>query len=308
MLAISHRPVLLGEAVEALAVRPDGVYLDATFGRGGHARAILARLGAKGRLLLNDRDPEAIALARAEFGGDPRVLIRQGDFATIADWPALADGLDGALFDLGVSSPQLEDPERGFSFQRDGPLDMRMDPTSGESAADFLARAEEEEIARVLREYGEEPKARHIARAIVAARQREPIRRTRQLAQLIERVIGARGGGRHPATRSFQALRIQVNGELDALARALAVVSDRLRPGGRLVTIAFHSLEDRICKQAIAGPRPRPLTVPGRRLPPLSAEQRRLRPVGRARRPSAEEIAINPRARSAVMRVGERLG
>lgn len=307
MLAIAHRPVLLREAVEALRVREDGVYLDATFGRGGHARAILARLGARGRLLLNDRDPEAIALARAEFASDPRVLIRHGDFGTIAEWPALADGLDGALFDLGLSSPQIEDPARGFSFLLDGPLDMRMDPSSGESAADFLARADEAEIARVLREYGEEPRARRIARAIVAARQRAPFTRTRQLAELIAGLAGRREGGRHPATRSFQALRIQVNGELRALERALDCIAALLRPGGRLVTIAFHSLEDRICKHVIAGRDRTQAAVPGRRLPPPPGRGPRLRPAARARRPDAEEIAANPRARSAVMRVGERV-
>lgn len=307
MLAIPHRPVLLDQALEGLSLRPDGVYLDATFGRGGHARAILARLGPSGRLLLNDRDPEAVAAARAEFGEDPRVSIRHGDFASIAEWPALAEGLDGALFDLGVSSPQLEDPGRGFSFLLDGPLDMRMDPRQGETAAAFLARASEAEIARVLRDYGEEPRARRIARAIVAARQQAPILRTRQLAELIERLAGPRTTGRHPATRSFQALRIQVNGELEALSRALSAVIDRLRPGGRLVTIAFHSLEDRICKRAIGGTSPRPGTVPGRRLPPAPAPEPVLRPVGRPQRPDAEEIERNPRARSAVMRVGERI-
>jgi 16S rRNA (cytosine1402-N4)-methyltransferase len=308
MLAIPHRPVLLREALEALAVRPDGIYLDATFGRGGHARAILSHLGPEGRLLLNDRDPEAVAMARAEFGSDPRVAIRHGDFASIAEWPVLAGGLDGVLFDLGVSSPQLEDPRRGFSFQHDGPLDMRMDPSAGESAADFLARASEAEIARVLRDYGEEPRARRIARAIVAHRRREPLTRTRQLADLIARAAGPRGeAGRHPATRSFQALRIQVNGELVAIERALAQIIPLIRPGGRLVTIAFHSLEDRLCKRAIAGRGGPAGVVPGRRLPPQPLAPPLLRPVGRARRPGAEELAGNPRARSAVMRVAERV-
>lgn len=308
MLAIPHRPVLLREVLEALALRPDGIYLDATFGRGGHARAILSQLGPEGRLLLNDRDPEAVAMARAEFGGDPRVAIRHGDFASIAEWPALARGLDGALFDLGVSSPQLEDPRRGFSFQHDGPLDMRMDPSAGESAADFLARASEAEIAQALRDYGEEPRARRIARAIVAHRRREPLTRTRQLAELIARAAGPRGkADRHPATRSFQALRIQVNGELAAIERALAQIIPLIRPGGRLVTIAFHSLEDRLCKRAIAGRGGLAGVVPGRRLPPQPPEPPLLRPVGRARRPGAEELAANPRARSAVMRVAERV-
>ncbi|OHC49390.1 MAG: 16S rRNA (cytosine(1402)-N(4))-methyltransferase, partial [Rhodanobacter sp. RIFOXYA1_FULL_67_6] len=207
---LRHIPVMLGEAVEGLAVQAGGRYLDGTFGRGGHARAVLSRLGPDGRLLLMDRDPTAIAAARAEFAGDPRVAIRHANFSSLAEWDETAAGLDGVLLDLGVSSPQLDEAARGFSFMADAPLDMRMDTSQGESAADFLAQAGEREIADVLWHYGEERHSRRIARAIVADRDATPFTRTGQLAALIERVAGRREPGKHPATRSFQALRIRV--------------------------------------------------------------------------------------------------
>ncbi|RAP59524.1 16S rRNA (cytosine(1402)-N(4))-methyltransferase RsmH [Oleiagrimonas sp. MCCC 1A03011] len=303
---LMHIPVMLEEALEGLAVKASGRYLDGTFGRGGHARAILERLGSDGHLLLMDRDPQAIAEAEMAFAGDARVRIRRGNFAELAQWPATEEGLDGILLDIGVSSPQLDEAERGFSFMADAPLDMRMDPDSGESAAEFLARADEKEIADVLWRFGEERFSRRIARAIVAQRETQPIRRTGELAQLLERLLGRREKGKHPATRTFQALRIRVNGELDALEQGLEGALARLTPGGRLVVISFHSLEDRVVKQFIrsqSGIRPA-----GRRnLPPPEAPPAKLRAVGKAHFPSASELEANPRARSAVLRVAERL-
>ncbi|HET6433384.1 16S rRNA (cytosine(1402)-N(4))-methyltransferase RsmH [Dyella sp.] len=302
---LQHIPVMLGEAVEGLAVKPGGRYLDGTFGRGGHARAVLSRLGPHGRLLLMDRDPQAITAAQAQFADDPRVAIRHGNFSELAEWDETAAGLDGVLLDLGVSSPQLDEAARGFSFMADAPLDMRMDTTQGESAAQFLARADEREITEVLWHFGEERHGRRIARAIMADRQVTPFTRTGQLAALIERVIGRREPGKHPATRSFQALRIQVNGELDALQRGLDAALERLDAGGRLSIISFHSLEDRAVKLFIRDQSGR---VQGsRRGPPVAATPARLTPVGKARFPSAEELAVNPRARSAVLRVAEKL-
>lgn len=304
---LRHVPVMLAEAVDALAVTAGGVYLDGTFGRGGHAREVLSRLGAGGRLLLLDRDPQAIALARAEFGQDPRVQVRHGSFADLAEWDATEGGLDGVLLDIGVSSPQLDDPQRGFSFQADAPLDMRMDTSQGESAAEYLARASETEIADALYAYGDERMSRRIARWIVERREQgEPIRTTAELAELCARAIPRREPGKHPATRTFQALRIVVNGELDALERGLAGAVRRLRPGGRLVVISFHSLEDRIVKQFI---RTQSQPAPARRgLPPPTQATLTLRALGGAQLPCAEEIERNPRARSAVLRVAERLG
>jgi 16S rRNA (cytosine1402-N4)-methyltransferase len=302
---LRHIPVMLGEAVEGLAVQAGGRYLDGTFGRGGHARAVLSRLGPDGRLLLMDRDPTAIAAARAAFAGDPRVAIRHGNFAELADWDETAAGLDGVLLDLGVSSPQLDEAARGFSFMADAPLDMRMDTSQGESAAEFLARADEREIADVLWTFGEERFSRKIARAIVARRAEAPIARTGELAALIERTIGRREPGKHPATRSFQALRIRVNGELDAVQRGLDAALERLKVGGRLSVISFHSLEDRTVKQFIRDHSGR---VQGsRRGPPVAAAPARLAAVGKARFPSEAELAANPRARSAVLRVAEKL-
>jgi len=303
--APSHIPVMLEEALAGLNVRNDGTYLDGTFGRGGHARALLARLGPDARLLLMDRDPAAVAVARAEFGGDPRVAIRHGSFADLTEWDAARGGLDGVLLDLGVSSPQLDDAARGFSFQSDAPLDMRMDPTHGESAARFLAHANEAKITDVLWQFGEERHSRRIARAIVERRRETPIERTGELAELIAQTIGRREPGKHPATRSFQALRIAVNGELDALERGLQGALARLRPGGRLVVISFHSLEDRIVKRFIRAESQQAPTRHG--LPPPAPAVLRLKPVGGAQFPGATETALNPRARSAVLRVAERL-
>ena len=302
---LRHIPVMLGEAVEGLAVRAGGRYLDGTFGRGGHARAVLSRLGPDGRLLLMDRDPAAIATAQAEFAADPRVSIRHANFSSLADWDETAAGLDGVLLDLGVSSPQLDEAARGFSFMADAPLDMRMDPTQGESAADFLARADEREIADVLWIHGEERFSRKIARAIVQDRAERSLTRTGELAALIERVVGRREPGKHPATRSFQALRIQVNGELDSLKQGLESALERLNVGGRLSVISFHSLEDRAVKLFIRDHSGR---VQGsRRGPPVAATPARLAAVGKAQFPSDAELAANPRARSAVLRVAEKL-
>ncbi len=302
---LRHIPVMLGEAVEGLSVHSGGRYLDGTFGRGGHARAVLSRLDADGRLLLMDRDLQAIAAARAEFAVDPRVSIRHANFSSLAEWDETAAGLDGVLLDLGVSSPQLDDAARGFSFMADAPLDMRMDTTQGESAADFLARASEREIVDVLWSFGEERHSRRIARAIVEDRDAKPFIRTGQLASLIERIVGRREPGKHPATRSFQALRIQVNGELDALQQGLHAALERLRPGGRLAVISFHSLEDRAVKMFIRNHSGR--VQNSRRGPPVAAVAARLAAIGKAQFPSDVELAANPRARSAVLRVAEKL-
>ncbi len=297
---------MLEEAVEALAIRADGCYLDGTFGRGGHARAILARLGSAGRLLLMDKDPEAVTWAQESLGADPRVRIRQGSFADMAVWEDTAQGLDGVLLDLGVSSPQLDCAERGFSFMADGPLDMRMDTGQGVSVATWLARAEEGDIARVLWEYGEERMSRKIARAIVEQRVNEPLTRTAALAKLIEGVVRRREPGKHPATRSFQALRIHINRELEDIEHGLDAAVSRMNPEGRLVVISFHSLEDRTVKQFIRQRSGRALT-PRRGRPEPEQAPAQLRALGRAIKPGAAEIAGNPRARSAVLRVAERL-
>jgi len=300
-----HIPVMFAQVMEGLRVRADGRYLDGTFGRGGHARGVLDRLGPEGRLLVMDKDPEAMAQAQRLMTGDPRVSARRGSFATLADWDATAAGLDGVLLDLGVSSPQLDRAERGFSFQSDGPLDMRMDPEAGESVADWLAHADEAEIAEVLWRHGEERMSRRIARAIVARRAEAPLQRTSELAALIEACIGRREPGKHPATRSFQALRIHINRELEDLEDGLVAAHARLRPGGRLVVISFHSLEDRTVKRFIAE-RARP--APGnRRLPALPTAAPTLREIGGASKAEPAELARNPRARSAVLRVAERL-
>jgi 16S rRNA (cytosine1402-N4)-methyltransferase len=303
--APTHIPVLMAQTLDGLRVVEQGTYLDGTFGRGGHARSVLARLGAQGRLLVMDKDPEAIAQARRLAAADARVQVRHGSFAALADWEATADGLDGVLFDLGVSSPQLDVAERGFSFQQDGPLDMRMDPQSGETVADWLARADETAIADVLWHYGEERQSRRIARAIVADRVDTPITRTGQLAALIARVVGRGEPGKHPATRSFQALRIFINRELDDLDAGLQAAHDRLRPGGRLAVISFHSLEDRAVKQFIAARAKAPPA--DRRRPPTAEFVPSLRAIGGAIRADSVELARNPRARSAVLRVAERL-
>jgi len=295
--------------VTALAVKPAGVYVDATFGRGGHSRLILKQLGPQGRLLAIDKDPEAVAYARAHFAGDARFSIVQGSFAQlteIAEASGILRRVDGVLLDLGVSSPQLDQPERGFSFLQDGPLDMRMDPTSGQSAAKWLEGIEVKELARVLKEYGEERHAMRIAKAIVQAGQQAPIHTTRELAEIVARANPSWEKGKHPATRSFQAIRIHINRELEELRQALTQVLEVLAPGGRLAVISFHSLEDRMVKrfmreQSRGDPFPAGLPVTRDQLRPA------MRLVGKPGSADARELAENPRARSAVLRVAERL-
>ena len=305
----AHLPVLYAQVMEGLGVVEDGRYLDGTFGRGGHARGVLEKLGPGGRLLLMDKDPEAIAEAERSFGADGRVSIRRGSFAALGGWDQARD-LDGVLFDLGVSSPQLDVAQRGFSFGKDGPLDMRMDPDAGESAAQWLARAEEREIADVLWTWGEEKQSRRIARAIVARRAQQPLTRTAELAELIASVVprgkpGSDKGRIHPATRSFQAIRIHINAELADLEAGLDAALAALKPGGRLAVISFHSLEDRIVKQFIARHAKAPPA--NRRLPQVQAFVPVLVDRGGAIRADAAELAANPRARSAVLRVAEKL-
>ncbi|KGM53229.1 16S rRNA methyltransferase [Lysobacter arseniciresistens ZS79] len=300
-----HLPVMYRQVLEGLRVRGDGAYLDGTFGRGGHARGVLDQLGAGGRLLVMDKDPEAIAVAEREFGADPRVSIFRGSFAGLGRWDATAGGLDGILFDLGVSSPQLDVAERGFSFGKDGPLDMRMDPDAGQSAAEWLAQADEREIADALWTYGEERQSRRIARAIVARRADEPLVRTAQLAELIASVIPRGAQKIHPATRSFQAIRIFINRELADLEVGLDAALGRLKPGGRLAVISFHSLEDRIVKQFIARHAKAPPA--NRRMPVEVAFTPDLLAIGGAQKADDAETGDNPRARSAVLRVAEKL-
>lgn len=303
--ASAHLPVLFAEVMDGLAVQVDGTYLDGTFGRGGHARGILQRLGSEGRLLVMDKDPEAIAVAQRMAEAEPRLAWRRGSFADLARWPHAQAGLDGILFDLGVSSPQLDVAERGFSFGKDGPLDMRMDPETGEGAAQWLARASEQEIAEVLWRYGEERQSRRIARVIVARREATPLQRTAQLAELIASVLPRGGAKIHPATRSFQAIRIHVNRELVDLEAGLDAAVACLRPGGRLAVISFHSLEDRIVKQFMARLAKAPPAE--RRRPAIETFVPTLRLIGGAIKASAAELSSNPRARSAVLRVAERL-
>jgi 16S rRNA (cytosine1402-N4)-methyltransferase len=305
-LPARHLPVMFVQVMEGLQVRENGTYLDGTFGRGGHARGVLQRLGPGGRLLLMDKDPEAIAHAEQEFADDARVAIRRGSFATLAQWEATAAGLDGVLLDLGVSSPQLDVAERGFSFGKDGPLDMRMDPDSGESAAEWLMRADEAEIADVLWTYGEERLSRRIAKAIVARRAEKPFTRTADLADLLGAVVGRGKHDINPATRSFQAIRIHINRELADLETGLDGALDRLKAGGRLAVISFHSLEDRIVKRFIAKHAKAPPA--NRRLPELDVFVPTLKAIGDAQRADAAETSANPRARSAVLRVAEKLG
>jgi 16S rRNA (cytosine1402-N4)-methyltransferase len=304
-----HLTVLLEEAVSALNVRADGVYVDGTFGRGGHSRAILAQLGPKGRLLALDRDPQAIAAGQALQQEDSRFVLRHRHFAELAE--ALREegieAVDGILLDIGVSSPQIDEGERGFSFRYDAPLDMRMDTTRGETAAEWLARADQREIMEVIRDYGEERFAFQIAKKVVAARSERDIATTGEFAALVREAVRTREPGQDPATRSFQALRIHINAELDQLSLVLPQAVAALKPGGRLAVISFHSLEDRIVKRYL-----RDAASPADKLPknlPLTADQ--LPPalvhlVGKAIKPSVAEVAANPRARSAVMRVAEK--
>jgi len=301
----SHVPVLLEEAMSALHIREDGIYVDGTFGRGGHSAAILARLGVRGRLLALDQDPAAHAHRALE---DPRLELIHARFSTMQSQLA-ARGIAkvaGVLLDLGVSSPQLDEPQRGFSFAKDGPLDMRMDTSRGQTAAQWLNRADEEEIREVIREHGEERFAKAVAAAIVDARGREPFRTTRQLAEVVGRAVRTREPGQHPATRTFQAVRIHVNQELEELEVTLPQAADVLESGGRMAVISFHSLEDRIVKRFIrdrstADKLPRGVPVRARDLPPPQ-----LNAIGRAVKPSEAEVRRNPRARSAVLRVAEK--
>jgi len=304
-----HQTVLLREAVDALVTRPDGVYVDGTFGRGGHSRALLSRLDTDGRLLAVDKDPAAAAAADALARDEPRFTFFHGSFAQLPHQLRRLgiDAVDGILLDLGVSSPQLDDAGRGFSFLRDGPLDMRMDSSRGETAAEWLAVAGEDEIARVLKEYGEERFARRIAAAITAARRDAPIATTDALARVVSAAHPRWEKHKHPATRAFQAIRIRVNSELDDLRALLDGALDLLRVGGRLVVISFHSLEDRMVKRYMrdmARGEPIPAGVPVRD----AQLNRRMRLVGKAVRPGAAEVAHNPRARSAVMRAAEKTG
>ena len=297
----SHRTVLLNEAVDALSVQPDGHYIDATFGRGGHSRLILSGLSPLGRLTVFDKDPQAIAAANALADVDERISVRHEGFKHLGELEAAS--ADGVLMDLGVSSPQIDDPARGFSFRHDGPLDMRMDTTRGRSVAEWIATAEVAEMAEVIREYGEERFAQPIAKAIDRRRQeRGPLRTTAELAEVVAGAVKTREPGKDPATRTFQAFRIFINAELEELQQALSAALKVLRPGGRLVVISFHSLEDRIVKQFIAQ---QSREVFDRRAPFAAPKPMALRSIGRVM-PSDEEVAQNPRARSAVMRVAER--
>jgi 16S rRNA (cytosine1402-N4)-methyltransferase len=309
MASSRHVPVLLGPVLKGLAIRQDGYYVDGTFGRGGHSRAILGRLGEGGRLIAIDRDPAAIASAPRALTGDRRFELVRGEIAqlgTIVEERGLVGKIDGILLDIGVSSPQLEEAERGFSFLRDGPLDMRMDPDSGESASAWLARVEERELVRTLRQFGEERAAGPIARAIIAARREQPITRTAELAGLVESVVPRRNQKIHPATRTFQALRIAVNDELGQLRSALDVSIDLLCAGGRLCVISFHSLEDRIVKRFMRDASREPEQYRG--MPEIPDEFRpRLALVGKPVVATADEIAANVRSRSARLRIAEKV-
>ncbi|KXJ42046.1 MAG: ribosomal RNA small subunit methyltransferase H [Methylothermaceae bacteria B42] len=309
MDAMVHQPVLLEEALTGLAIQEAGHYIDCTFGRGGHSRAILQRLGTEGRLLALDKDPQAVGSPQAiALSSDPRFILEQSDFSQLKEivsqcgWVGKVQGI---LMDLGVSSPQLDDPQRGFSFLQEGPLDMRMNPNVGASAADWLITVGEKELADVIYRYGEERYSRRIARAIVEQRKKTPLTSTRQLAELIERAVPRKDKFKHPATRTFQAIRIFINRELESLEKGLAQAVEVLAPGGRLAVISFHSLEDRIVKQFFrlesrGRPLPKGLPVPD------SETALRLKLLGK-KRPDKTEVAANPRARSAILRIAERL-
>jgi 16S rRNA (cytosine1402-N4)-methyltransferase len=308
MSSNAHVPVLLGPVLEGLRIRANGCYVDGTFGRGGHSRAILDRLNADGRVIAIDRDPQAIGSAPQALLSDPRIELIRGECAqlqTIIGKRNLTGKVDGVLLDLGVSSPQLDEESRGFSFLRDGPLDMRMDPDAGVSAAEWLATVDEKELKRTLKIYGEERLAGRIARAIVAARDEAPIERTVQLADIIAIAAPAHGQKRHPATLSFQAIRIVINDELEQLKSTLHQSVDALRSSGRLCVISFHSLEDRIVKRFIRDGSKEPEQYRG--MPFVPEEYRpKLKPIGRLIEATADEIAANVRARSARLRVAER--
>ena len=308
--ASHHAPVLLGPAIQGLNLKVDGCYVDGTFGRGGHSGAILRELGSGGRLLAIDRDPDAIEAAPASLLGDPRFELINGRFSEIRRYATereLLGKVDGLLLDLGVSSPQLDEAERGFSFRSDGPLDMRMDPASGQSAAEWLAQVDEKALRRVLKELGEEQFAGRIAKAIVREREQAPISRTAELARIISDAAPKRQASkRHPATKSFQAIRIFINDELGEVRKALDAAVDVLASGGRLCVISFHSLEDRIVKRFMRDKSLEPVQYRG--LPDIPEEHRPpLRIVGKALVPTPEEIETNPRARSSRLRIAERV-
>jgi 16S rRNA (cytosine1402-N4)-methyltransferase len=305
-----HISVLLDETIEALDIKPNGIYIDGTFGRGGHSGEILKRLGSEGRLIAIDRDPSAIEAAK-RFADDKRFQIVHNQFSNIRDVAeqlALLAKVDGILLDIGVSSPQLDQAERGFSFMQDGPLDMRMDPTSGRSAAQWLAEAELEDITFVIKKYGEEKFGRRIATKIIETRDEHPITTTKQLADLVDDAVPVKDKHKHPATRTFQAIRIYINSELEEITTALNGSLEVLKPAGRLAVISFHSLEDRIVKQFIkkqskgeAIPRGLPLTDAQLKL------NLTLKAIGKAIKPSEREIEVNSRARSSVLRIAQRL-
>jgi len=305
----AHVPVLLGPVIAGLNLHEDGLYIDGTFGRGGHSLAILNRLGETGRLLAIDRDPQAIATAADALQSDPRFELIQGEFSELKEHAIkrnLLGKVDGLLLDLGVSSPQLDEAERGFSFQYDGPLDMRMDPSSGSSAADWLANVKERDLRKVLFEFGEERFAARIARAIVAARALQPIRRTAELAKIVSEAVPSRGQKRHPATKTFQAIRIRINDELQQLEQALRASTELLRPGGRLCVISFHSLEDRRVKRFMR--EASRVAAPWRGLPEIPEEhQPPFKLIDKMISATDEEIDMNVRSRSARLRVAERL-
>jgi 16S rRNA (cytosine1402-N4)-methyltransferase len=306
----AHLSVLLNETVDGLNIQSDGIYIDGTFGRGGHSRHVLSHLGEKGRLIAIDRDPQAIEAAK-QFADDPRFQIVHGGFGQLAEYVeelGLTGKINGVLLDLGVSSPQLDDAERGFSFLRDGPLDMRMDNSQGQTAAQWIARAEIEDMAWVFKTYGEEKNSRHIARCIAADREKAPFLRTKDLADLIARITKNKERNKHPATRVFQAIRIYINSELEQIDQALEGALAVLAPQGRLSVISFHSLEDRMVKRFIRRHSQGESVPHG--LPIMEAElnkSRKLKAVSKALKPSDAELEQNPRARSSVLRVAERL-
>ncbi len=308
MSARGHKPVLVREVVRALQITTDGIYIDATFGRGGHSREILRSLGTQGKLIAIDADPEAVRQARSSFEDDPRVTALQDRFAhlkQIADALSVTGRVDGVLFDLGISSPQVDDPRRGFGFRQNGPLDMRMDPSRGVSAREWLETVSVGQLEQVIREFGEERYARRIAHAIANTRREQSIVNTADLVKIIERAVPRADPHKHPATRTFQAIRMFINEELEQLRQALPQAVELLRAGGRLVVISFHSLEDRLVKRFLRAesrgdPFPPDFPIPHHRLRP------RLRVVDKPIRPGEDEIRENPRARSAIMRVAER--
>lgn len=306
----SHVSVLLNECIDALAIKPDGIYIDATFGRGGHSGKILENLGAEGRLIAFDRDSQAIEAAQ-RFADDKRFTIVHepfGEMARVISEMSLTGKIDGVLMDLGVSSPQLDDAERGFSFMKDGPLDMRMDTSRGQSAAQWLAEADEQDITQVIKEFGEEKFGKRIAHAIVETRQTTPLTRTAQLAELIDKAVPVKDKFKHPATRAFQGIRIYINAELEQLRVGLKAAVDVLAKDGRLAVISFHSLEDRLVKRFIKD-QSRGKVVPAN-LPVTQAEidaDKVLRALSKAIKPTKEEIAQNVRSRSSVLRVAEKL-